>query len=213
LRPSAGVSLQASYTWSKLLGNIGPYTNPVDRQGDDTLQIGDRRHDFRTSGTFELPFGPNRLLLGNTSGAFARIIEGWNMSWILNLASGAPTSITAQNMLDAAGVPDIVRSFDPNDATVQWNDGARAGNYFGDAFSKVRDPQCAAIADNLRSLCTLNAVADPSGNIVLQNPLPGSRGTLGQNIIELPAHGRWIRPSARASKSVKPNACNFVWTR
>jgi len=72
---------------------------------------------------------------------------------------------------------------------VQWEDGARAGNYFGSAFAKVRDPQCAAIAANLRSLCTLNAIADSSGRPVLQNPLPGTRGTLGQNIIELP--GTW----------------------
>jgi hypothetical protein len=92
-------------------------------------------------------------------------------------------------MLYAAGVPDVVRPFDASKGQVQWKDGARAGNYFGDAYSKVRDPQCAAIAANLQSLCTLNAIADPSGAVVLQNPLPGTRGTLGQDIIELP--GSW----------------------
>jgi hypothetical protein len=189
LRPSAGVSFQASYVWSKLLGNTGPYTNPVDRQGDYTLQVGDRRHDFRTSGIFELPFGPQRLLFGNTSGALARIIEGWDASWILNLASGAAATISAQNMLYAAGVPDIVGPFDHSKVKVLWEDGARAGNYFGNAYTKVRDSQCATIASNLRSLCTLNAVADSSGRIILQNPLPGARGTLGQNIIEMP--GTW----------------------
>src|SRR5947207_14574181 len=40
LRPTAGVNLQASYTWSKLLGTAGPYTNPVERAGDYTLQVG-----------------------------------------------------------------------------------------------------------------------------------------------------------------------------
>jgi hypothetical protein len=117
------------------------------------------------------------------------------MSWILNLTSGAPSSIATAvgavgvNQLYANGVPDIVGRFDPNAGKVQWKDGARAGNYFGDSYTKVRDPQCAAIAANLRTLCTLNAIADSSGTIVLQNPLPGARGTLGQNIIELP--GAW----------------------
>ena len=42
---------------------------------------------------------------------------------------------------------------------------------------------------SIRSLCTLSAIRDTSGNIILQNPLPGNRGTLGQNAIEMP--GTW----------------------
>jgi hypothetical protein len=45
------------------------------------------------------------------------------------------------------------------------------------------------VAGSIRSLCTLTAIADSSNNIVLQNPLPGKRGTLGQNSIEMP--GMW----------------------
>src|SRR6185369_6408481 len=112
LRPVAGVSFQASYTWSKLLGNAGGYTNPVDRKPDYGLQTGDRRHDFRTNGSFELPFGPGKLMARNSSGFLARAIESWQMTWIVGLASGAPTSILAQSMLYANGVPDVVGSFD-----------------------------------------------------------------------------------------------------
>jgi hypothetical protein len=210
LRPIAGVSLQASYTWSKLLGRAGGYTNPVDRNGDYTTQNGDRRHDFRTNGTFELPIGPNKLLAGNSSGVLARIIEGWQMSWILDLASGEASSITAQSMLYANGVPDVVGDFDPSAGHVQWQDGALAGNYFGEAYQRVRDPQCSNIAPILISnnLCTLSAIADESGKIVLQNPLPGTRGSLGQNVIELP--GLWtldtsIGKSFKISESTKLN--------
>jgi hypothetical protein len=53
----------------------------------------------------------------------------------------------------------------------------------------VSDPQCAGIATTLRSVCTLSAIADSSGNIVLQNARPGTRGSLGQNAIETP--GSW----------------------
>jgi hypothetical protein len=194
LRPTFGVNLQASYTWSKLLGYDGPYTNPVDRRPDYTLQVGDRRHDFKTNGTFGLPLGPQRLLFGNTSGVVARLIEDWQMSWILNLGSGDPANIQAQNMLYSNGVPDIVGPFDPKAGKVQWADGARAGNYFGEAFGKVRDPQCSSIAADLRSACTLNAVADSSGTVILRNPLPGTRGNLGRNVIELP--GSWTLDAA-----------------
>jgi hypothetical protein len=189
LRPVAGVSFQASYTWSKLLGNAGGYTNPVDRKPDYGIQTGDRRHDFRTNGTFELPFGPGQMLARNTHGVVARIIEGWQMTWIVDLTSGAPTSITAQSMLYANGVPDVVGKFDPSIGKIDWKEGDGNGNYFAGAYKKVPDPQCAAIEASLRSACTLTAIADASGNIILQNPKPGTRGNLGQNVIEMP--GTW----------------------
>jgi hypothetical protein len=189
MRPTAGVSVQGAYTWSRSLGRTGPFTNPVDRSSDYTLQAGHRLHNFRSNGTFNLPVGPGKLLLGNSSGPLARAIEGWTMSWILNLTSGAAADIGGANSLYANGVPDIVGPFDPSAGKVEWNDGALAGNYFGSAYTKVADPQCSAIAASLRSICTLNAVADSSGRIVLQNARPGVRGTLGQNVMELP--GTW----------------------
>jgi hypothetical protein len=198
LRPTAGISLEGAYTWSKSLGRTGTFTNPVDRGPDYTLQEGHRTHNFRSNGTFALPIGPNKLLLGNSSGVLARAIEGWTMSWILNTTSGAPASITGANMLYANGVPDVVGPFNPSAGRVQWDDGAPAGNYFGDAYTKVSDPQCLSIASNLRSLCTLNAIADSSGQIVLQNPLPGTQGNLGRNVIELP--GTWSLDGAMSKR-------------
>jgi hypothetical protein len=48
----------------------------------------------------------------------------------------------------------------------------------------------------LQNLCTLSAIADASGNIVLQNPLPGTRGNLGQNVVSMP--GTWTLDTAMA---------------
>src|SRR5207237_6021958 len=121
------------------------------RRGDYALQVGDRRHDFRTSGSFALPFGPDQLLFRSASGVMARLVERWEMSWILNMGSGAPANIVAANMLYANGVPDRVGSFNLKSAGVQWRDDAIAGNYFGGAYAKVKDPQCSTIAANLRS--------------------------------------------------------------
>jgi hypothetical protein len=107
------------------------------------------------------------------------------MSWILDLGTGSPTSILTQNQLYANGVPDIVGPF-PRKGHVQWNTGSVNGNYFGNAYTTVKDPQCARIATSLQAFCTLNAVADSNGRIVLQTPQPGTRGSLGQSSIELP---------------------------
>ena len=47
------------------------------------------------------------------------------MSWIVDLGSGSASNITAQSMLYANGVPDVVGNFDPSAGNVQWQDGAR----------------------------------------------------------------------------------------
>src|SRR5262249_9815829 len=64
MRPTRGVSLQSTYTWSKnlginaIIGLLGAsFTNPVDRRPDYTLMPDTRVHDFRTNGTFTLPIG------------------------------------------------------------------------------------------------------------------------------------------------------------
>jgi hypothetical protein len=121
-------------------------------------------------------------------------MENWQASWIVNLSSGAPLTINAQSMLYGLGVPDVVGSFDRNDYRAAWVDGAPNGNIFTDAngqakYTRVRDPQCLnsnIVAPSLQALnlCTLNAIRDSSGQIVLQTPLPGTRGTLGRNPIE-----------------------------
>jgi hypothetical protein len=196
LRPVHGFTYQGTYTWSKSLGRAGGWTTPFDRSGDYTLQGANRAHEFRSFGSFDLPIGPNQLLLGGSSGTVARIVEGWSMSWFFNMGTGSPTSIAAANMLYANGVPDVVGPFDPSAGNVSWEDGALSGNYFGGVYSKVADPQCAAVTSlqGLGARCTLNAIADASGNIVLQNPLPGNRGTLGQNVVEGP--GIWALDTA-----------------
>ena len=93
-------------------------------------------------------------------------------------------------MLYGLGTPDQVRPFDfKGTRGVRWPDGATRGNYFGDVFNKVKDPQCAGIDPSLQAFCTLQAVSDKSGNIILQNAQPGTRGNVGLNTIE--AAGVW----------------------
>jgi hypothetical protein len=200
MRPTHGLSLTATYTWSKNLGVTGTPTDPLDRSGDYTLLPGNRKHVFVTYGTFDLPFGPGRMLGGNSHGVLARLIEQWQGSWILNLRSGTPLSITAANMLYGNGVPDLVGKFDLNSVGVSWADGAQAGNYFGNQYHTVVDPQCSSVDASIRDACTLQAIADSNGNIIFQNPQPGMRGNFGRNRIDGP--GEWTLDMAM-SKGVR----------
>jgi len=207
LRNIHGFNFQTSYTWSKDLGvdtlSGGAFTDPRNQAADYTLLRTNRTHVVRTYGAFDLPVGPGKALAGNSHGVFARVIEGWQTSWIINMQTGAPLTIGAQNNLYGRGTPDQVRPFDFNAARgVQWEAGANSGRYFGDIFNKVRDPQCNGIDPSLQGFCTLQAVADKSGNVILQNPLPGTRGNVGLNTIE--AAGVWSADMA-LTKSFKLN--------
>jgi len=224
VRPTQGLSFQGTYIWSRALAvPTAGYTNPADRQEDYALSANHVTHDFRSNGTFELPFGPNKLFFGSTSGWVARMIERWQTSFIVNFSTGAPTSITAGNMLYGNGVADVVGPFDLRQGKVHWGDvggsGQLVGSYFGDEnFGKTTDPQCLALAVDLKSFCTLQAVTDATtGQILLQNPQPGTRGTLGRQTMELP--GTWsldgnlaktFRISESKSVQVRADATNIL---
>jgi hypothetical protein len=194
MRPTAGVTFQLSYTWSKNLGNLGgAYTDPRNRAADYTVLASDRPHVLTSYGSFNLPIGPNRIFFGKTSGFVARVLENWQLGWIANVASGNPINVTAQNMLYANGVPDQVGLFPFDKMGVYWETGALRGNYFANSLLMTDDPQkntsnnpntvfgVVTAKDSLNTNCTLLAVKDAGGNLILQNPLPGNRGTFGQN--------------------------------
>jgi len=81
LRPTAGVSTQLTYTWSRNLGFVpgegangtgsGGITDPTNRAGDYTLLGTHRQHVVVNYGTFALPIGPPqaslRKVVGNRS--------------------------------------------------------------------------------------------------------------------------------------------------
>jgi hypothetical protein len=198
LRPTAGFTTQMTYTWSRNLGMApgeGPngtgatFTDPTNRAGDYTLLATHREHVVVNYGTFALPIGPGKHFMGNSSGIGARLLENWEASWIVNLSSGAPLGVSAQSMLYGLGVPDVVGPFDRETYRAAWAEGALSGNIFTDGnntplYTRVKDPQCTnsnLVATTLSAFCTLNAIRNSSGQVVLQTPLPGTRGTLGRN--------------------------------
>jgi hypothetical protein len=192
-----GMSLQATYSYSKTLALPGSgFTDPLNPQLDYGRTLSSIGNDFRTNGTFELPIGPNKLVMGNSSGWVARTVERWQMGFIYSISSGAPRSfLTGNNMLYANGRPNIVGPWDNPQGNVSWN--GQNGYYFGDTqYATYQDPQCLNVTtnDNLRASCSLLGLAKvvPAGTAgaiqvsqgrfgvpLLENPTPGTQGNLG----------------------------------
>jgi hypothetical protein len=232
LRPTQGLNVQGTYVWSRALEipgvgsslasglqTVPSFTNPTDRDKDYALSSNHVTHDFRSYGSFELPFGPGKLLFRSTSGVLARLVEGWQTSFIVNLSTGQPVSIGSTYLngstvsptgLYASSVPDVVGPFPSKGfGKVQWN--GDFGNFFSDKFGKISDPQCGGLATELRQYCTLQAVTDAkSSQILLQNPQPGKRGTLGRQTMEFP--GQWNFDAA-LSKTVRVSESKSVQVR
>jgi len=210
VRAMQGLTFQGTYVWSRALEvptTLNGYTNPVEREKDYILNVNHVTHDFRSFGIYDLPFGPGKLFFRDSSGWTARLIEGWQTSFIVNLSTGSPASIGATynssgtaypTGLYTNSVPDVVGPFSVKSGKVNWN--GDFGNFFApNTYAKTADPQCAAVAAELRPYCTLQAVTDAkSGQILLQNPQPGKRGTLGRQTLYLP--GQWSFDAALSKR-------------
>jgi len=195
-RFSHGFTNQTSYTWSKAIGedsddSASNFRDATNRNMEKTITSFSRAHSFRSNGTYELPFGPNKLLLGGSSGWLARLVERWQLGAISNWTSGAPLSITATAATfssSTANTPNIVGSF-PKDLghVVPATDVAGARYFVG--LTQTTDPGCSRItaSDSLNTLCTNLAIKDAAGNWVLLNPEPGQLGNLGKRWITGPS--------------------------
>jgi hypothetical protein len=173
----------------------GGFANAAERI-EYGLQFGHRLYEFKQNGILELPIGPGKALLGNSSGWLARLTESWRVSAIFNTQSGRPQTISGQQMLLNTGIfgatgtvditPEGVAAFGPFPTKfghVHWKAGDRTGSYFDpDTFVRVPDPLCSEVtgSQNLNGLtggtgvarCTLQAIA---------RPLPaGKTGAAGQ---------------------------------
>ena len=207
LRPTHGFSVQSTYTWSKNLLRPGDGTQDVrNRQLDYGRTYASTNSDLRTNGTIELPIGPSKLLFGNTSGWVARLIEGWQTSVIMNIATGAPRSILAGTGLNYGGAsttaggnitPDVVGPWKVRKGEVQWDGAINQGSYFGNELLVVDDPQCnvSKVVDTMgynlgnQVNCNLNAIArplDPTDPLAVTL----STGATGQYLLVNPKPGK-----------------------
>jgi hypothetical protein len=219
MRPTLGFSLQATYSWAKsmqLSAGAGPglqnagstggaaYTDPLQRDLDRVRGV-EGLHSVRANGTIDLPIGPNKFLFSNTSGWLARVIEGWQTSFILNLASGSPVSIGGAETMRYGNARYVVASplWEIPEGNAKWDGpNGNTGTMFGDKYVSQRDPQCldtTVVAASLTTFCQLNSLAmrvpagTPGATVladgssvvnVLVNPRPGGIGTLGNRTLD-----------------------------
>ncbi len=101
-RLNQGLEFRASYTWSKNLDNNSALTGAqASNQPQMVLNRNDLRADWgpsalnaanqgSVSARYELPFGPGKRWLGNSSGLESKLIGGWQLNGIGTFLSGFP---------------------------------------------------------------------------------------------------------------------------
>jgi len=187
-RLSNGFTNQTSYTWSRSMGAAGNI-DPRNRQLNKTLLGTHRTHDIRSNGTWLLPFGPGRALLGNAPGWVSRVVEGWQFGGIFNWTSGSPLTITAgENPLGGASqFPDIVGAFPRSTGELVESNVAGQRQYFN-GLQRINDPGISGVTalDSLTAAYARFAITDSAGNILLRHAGFGQVGNMGQNWIEGP---------------------------
>lgn len=146
-RFSNGLSFLSSYTYSKAIddssaefGNNSDSNYPQNSNnlaGERGLSNFDARHREVLSYIYELPFGPKRRYLGDTTGVAGKLLEGWQLNGIWQFQSGQPyTPLIApdnSNTGEGGGTdrPNIVG--DPN---------ARSTNPNSPCVTATHTPQC-----------------------------------------------------------------------
>src|SRR5262249_39808253 len=102
-RPTYGMQFNMNYTLSKSLGIAAQ--NGIQGEGNNiyytarnlrlnyTHCLFDIRQAFRTSRTYDLPFGKGGAFL-NYGSVVDRLVGGWNLGTIITIQSGSPLTLT-----------------------------------------------------------------------------------------------------------------------
>ncbi|MBZ5607958.1 MAG: carboxypeptidase regulatory-like domain-containing protein [Acidobacteriia bacterium] len=203
-RFSHSFTLQSSYVWSHNLGDTEGDVSGSTVQGgvadsyrtlrnmslDKRPLSFDYASVFKINGLYELPFGRGKMLGRNAPGWVDRIIGNWQIGAIGLFYSGRPLNFTAQNTINTIAATTSSAAFSAMPVgALPGNAVQKVGNgvvYFN-GLKQVTDPSVAYLGTSaLRSLSTLKAITDASGNLLLVNPLSGQLGPLAGGILRGP---------------------------
>jgi hypothetical protein len=210
-RFSHGVSAEFAHTWARAIGNtvvpagVGTDTtlttrDPRNRDLQKGLETFHRRHTINAFGTWDLPFGKNRMLLTMAHGWLEQVVGGWQVSGIFNWATGSPIGFNAGNGANSAtvfrqtlGAQNSVNTADLVGTLGDFGK-VKKGNGFVEYFEnfKTRVGPLPDFGGNttVAGRFTNQVVVDSANNIVLQNPGPGTTGNTSQRWFEGPANFR-----------------------
>jgi hypothetical protein len=137
-----GLTTIVSYTYSKNIGDIGPYQNFYDRRVERAVTSFDVPHRLTITTSWDTPIGKGRKFLGNASKPVDLIMGQWNLATFSTFQSGFPLSFGVnQNTLFLAGAG-AQRPNVPGDpkAGISGSITDRLGAYFNTAaFSQPAD--------------------------------------------------------------------------
>jgi len=106
-RMSNGLTLLASYTWSKLISNVNAQNAPIgttdntgvqnyyNLRGERSVSELNQPHNLVVNAVYELPFGQGKYFLGSLGHVANKFAGGWKMTSILTEQSGFPLTLTA----------------------------------------------------------------------------------------------------------------------
>jgi hypothetical protein len=179
-----GFQVQASYVRSKTLGAYDGNTQNEEASFitfrnehlSKQLMSFDIPNVWKVSGVWDLPFGYGKRVLGSSRGVLGRLVEKWQTAVIFNKQSGTPTtfSTSAGGTFNTTSTTDIALGALPSGSV------HASGNnivYFS-GLTQVQDPTVKNLPSNLQSLSTLYAIQGANGQLLLQNPTPGSLSPL-----------------------------------
>ncbi len=201
-RFSKGLYFQANYTFQKILtdvaddginqSRVAPYLDNQNRSLDYARASYDTAHIFNFNGIYELPFGKGRRFLDH-GGVIERIVGGWQLTSIVQIASGPPLSIldprgtlnragrsgnqTANSSLTKDQIKDLIGVYKVDPGNSQ---GIPAGIYFINP---------SVIATSGRASNGFGAATFPGQAFF--NVLPGQTGTLERFFINGPMFWNW----------------------
>jgi hypothetical protein len=194
-RLSSGFTTQTSYTWAKSIGIADGDGALIYRTlRNRSLNRGplgmDRSGQFISSGTYSLPFGPNRTFLSNSPSVVQRLVENWQLAGIFNWVSGAPLTLSTGRSSYNSGseAPIIAGALPKSTGKVTITTTPGVVTYFN-GFGQVADPARSAVT-TLNSANTSNtelAITDASGNLLLTNPAPGQLSNMAKGYLRGPS--------------------------
>ncbi len=197
-RFSGGLSLLASYTWSKLLTDAdssepwiagvvgagvgaGGSQNHYNRRNEKSYGVLDLPHMFKLTGSYDLPWGQGRKYL--TSGALSKVVGNWTLATFLFYQSGYPMGVIdnryPNNLRGGPARPNIVSN--------DWR-GETAGERF--------DPSVDNFYDASQFQGRPNPTADPFGNAPRLNGATRSFPTARTNVSITKGIAIWERVRA-----------------
>jgi len=104
-RYSNGLTFLVNYTLSKNMSNTDSgfstfnfgSENRFNQKAEYSIAGNDQRHVANIAGVYELPIGPGKKFLNQGGMLKKNLLGGWQLSGVMQYASGTPLSVTANN--------------------------------------------------------------------------------------------------------------------